>query len=304
VERRRELVEGDEGPRWAIKWAAIGDYDDDEAPPASQPARASSGTTGLSALGLVDSATAVRALAQLRHVAERQPRRRGDALQRVVALAPGGPAPAEHQRDDAEGLVSVWIGLPWPDEARGAWDAARLEAATLAGVTTDELDLRGHPPHVTVLWVGKVPADEAEAVQARVQAVLDEVLGPVDGITDGGQRQATHRQLALEGCGLGAFAPTPDSQGDTVLYLSVAGAALYALHQRLAELLLDDDEREARPWYSPHATVGYLPSELSVEQWRQLWDCTSGRGTWYADTIQLRVGRQLVNSWQLASRGS
>lgn len=290
VERRRHFEASEDGtgePVWAVRWAPIGDYEEgDAAPPKPAPALP-------------------RAAGLMRMLAERSPQRdsvnRSDALVRL----PGAPAPEGHTRADADtDGVSVWIGVPLPEAARPAWDAARLEAATLLGVTMEELDDRGYPPHVTVLWVGKVPQADVAAMRERVTETLNEALGPITDITEDGARMAAHRALDLHGYGLGAFSPTPASDGDTPVYISLGGEALHALHRHLAEALLEDDEREARAWFHAHATLGYLPAELTMEQWEALWFATSGKGKWTANTVELRIGRELVNTWSLAERST
>ncbi len=213
------------------------------------------------------------------------PMARGDR-HASVGVRPAPPAPS---RRDADDLVSIWVGLPLPEDARPAWNAARLEAATVAGVTVDELDLRGHEPHVTLFWVGKVPAAEAQARSAAVKAVLDELL-------------ENHRAIELQGTGLGAFGPSPSSEGDTPMYVGIAGAALYNLNEALADKLLDEDERKSRPWFCAHAAVGYYAGELTGEQWSKIWQARVGRGTWSAEVIELHVGGGVAGRWTLATR--
>lgn len=195
--------------------------------------------------------------------------------------------PSRHR--DADDTVSIWVGLPLPASARPAWEVARLKAAVVAGVTVEDLDLRGHEPHVTLFWVGKVPKAEKDATVAKVKGTLDELL-------------EHHRVIDLQGTGLGSFAPSPGSEGDTPLYLGLASSALHNLHVALGEKLLTEDEREKRPWYCPHATVGYFAGELTDVQWTNLWNARTGRGKWTADTIELRAGNDVVGTWVLDDR--
>jgi len=296
VERRRELqgTAEDGTAQWGVRWAAIGDYGD----PAADTSAAAKPTEAdaLQVLGLADRLdqvdAAAAALGVTRDVALQQLLVRGLVAARRdrQPLAPPGLG-----RADADGKVGVWVGLPLPASARPAWESARLEAATIAGVTTDDLDLRGHQPHVTLLWVGEVDLVDAAAVQAQVKAAVDAALG-WDGAT------ATHLAIQLRGTGLGAFRPSPSSQGATPLYLGLESDALRSLHDRLADELLDrdDDEQPWRHWYSPHATVGYLAGDLTEAQWCKVWESRLGRGSWIADRVELRVGSQLVATWALA----
>ena len=290
VERRRELLQGEDGTaalgedgaaQWGVRWAAIGDYD------STEPA-APTEDQALAVLGLpkVD-AVALRELILLGMEAARR-----DRTHRQPAPAGPGRVDAGGDTPDPDGMVSVCLLLPLPAAAVPAWKAARLEAATLAGVTLDELDLRGHPPHVTLLWLGKVPKAEAPALQAKVVAAVEAALG-LDG------EQARHRTLQLQGTGLGAFAPSPGSEGDTPIYLGVQSDALRALHEVLQADLVAEDDRPPH-WYRPHATVGYLAAELTAEQWTQIWESPGGRGTWTADRVELRMGGVAVGTWTLA----
>lgn len=289
VERRRALVTGEDGDpilgedggaQWAVQWAAIGDYasDDDGA---DEPSAASV----LQSVGLArtDAAGVLRDLLL-----------RGMEAQRRSRTSPDPAPPVRPRMDADDGLVSVWLGLPLPDTARGTWEALRLEAATIAGVTLDELDMRGHRPHVTLLWVGKFPAEEAASVAERVREAVDKALGQ-----QAGEAVTEHRAIDLRGYGLGAFSPSPSSEGDTPMYLGLSSPALSALHAKLAAELLSDEERRERPWYEPHATVGYAPGSLTPEQWDQVWASRTGRGDWTAHVMELHVGGELAELWMM-----
>ena len=290
VERRRELqgTAEDGTPRWGVRWAAIGDYSTEEPAVPTE-------STALQALGLADRMDQVDATAAALGVS------RTRALQRLLLRGlvadrcdrlPQAPQ-ALGLRADAEGEVSVWLGLPLPEAALPTWESTRLEAATIAGVTTDELELHDQAPHVTLLWVGKVPLAMAPEVQAKVRAAVDQALG-----WDGAASE--HREIALQGTGLGAFRPSPSSEGATPMYLGLESEALRSLHEHLAAVLLDDDDDTPRHWYSPHATVGYWSGELTPDQWCKVWESRLGRGTWSADTVELRMGGEVVATWTLA----
>jgi phage-related protein (TIGR01555 family) len=286
IERVRGLAVNDDGevehdaegnPVFAVAWRAIGDVPVEPEPEAEPEADDT---------GRID---ALRTLRQNRRIdaAAAAVRGGGTSLREALAQLDRRLDPAPQRRVDADGdEVGIWVGLPWPEDAREAWESARLEAATLAGLTVDELDLKGHGPHVTLLWVGKVPKAKAEAEAARVGEVFDKLL-------------ADHRAIDLRGCGLWMFQPSPGSEGDTPLYIEVDSSALRGLHEEASKQLLGDEERCARRWYSPHATVGYYPGELPASVREQLWRTTSGRGEWTADRVELSVGGVVVRGWDL-----
>jgi 2'-5' RNA ligase len=218
---------------------------------------------------------------------DREKKRKRDAL----AL----PAPPEH-RQDADG-VGVWVGVPLPSSALLAWEAARQGAAWVTGEEVDDLDLRGHEPHVTLLWAGRVDPADLERTQQAVVAALDEVLVATG--TDATHRAATHAPLALRGAGLGAFAPSEGSDGDTPLFLAIEDEALCALHEALSERLLTTEERQERPAYRPHATVGYLGRELTDDEWATLPQVPTHPGPWDATEVHLSIGGEVVARWIL-----
>lgn len=285
IERRRGLATGEDGAvlvgedgaqQWTVTWAALDDFGSggSETPAATAP-----------------EAIGIRRAAGIARSGGGALRRRADGTQYTV----GPPAP-EQYRADEEGEASIWVGIPLPESMLATWEAARLEAATIAGVVLDDLDTRGRPPHVTVLHMGRVPQAEAAATTEKLAAELNAALGPVD---DG---QATHRVIELEGTGLGAFEPTPNSQGDTPLFVGISSSALRGLHDALQAGMFDSEEIQDRRWFSGHATLGFYAGELTPEQWDDLWMASGGTGKWDADTVELRVGGTVVSTWRLADR--
>jgi len=268
VERVRGLEASPDGSGsvWVLSWRAIGDYPKPETDPAADP------------------------------------------LADPVEEADEDPARTD-AHEDADS-VSIWVGVPWHRTGLGDWSSAQLEAATIAGMTVDAFDtekIEPHvtllwvgdafdtekiEPHVTLLWVGKVPRAEAPARAAEVRKVFDELL-------------SEHRAIQLTGSGLSASEPSPGSDGDTPVYISVWSETLSALHRIAAEKLLDDETRSTRPcWYQAHATLGYVPGQLAEERWHKLYSAISGRGEWVADMVELRVGDEITHTWQLKPMGA
>ncbi len=273
VERRgREVLLAEDGsPQtdeegrevWGITWAAIDDY----------------GTDG-------EDTRAEQTLTLL------------DAVSRIArgrGMPGHGPLPVELRADAHEG-VSVWIGLPLPEDALSTWRSQRLAASTSLGIELADLDTRGRAPHVTVLFVGKFPAEEAAAMGEMARVALDEALR-VD--SDG---EPEHGTIALDGWGIGAFVPTAGSSGDTPVIMEIGGDALRSLNQVLSLELLDEEEREVRPWFQPHACLGYFDGELTSQQRGSLWQIPTPHETWQADTVQLNVGRETIATWTLRTR--
>lgn len=282
VERRQSLLrdasgavlrDADGAVQWDLRWAAINDYDTDGDPNTQEP----------DPEAVLDGALRSDSYAYVRGLLARERAR---------------PAPPRARTDAEE--VGVYIGIPLPEAALPTWESARSEAAVIAGVTPEELDLRGHAPHVTLLYVGKVQASEADDAADRCTAVLDGALDASPESADG-DRPAAHRPIPLQGVGLSAFTPSTGSNGDTPLYMAIEGDTLRALHEQLSRALLTEEERAERPWYEPHATVGYLAGELEPRGWWGLWSALGGHGRWEASEVQLSVGGEVVARWVLST---
>lgn len=190
------------------------------------------------------------------------------------------PADATPRRADADDdTVAVWVGVPLPEEARGTWEAVRLQAAVLTGSTLADLDLRGHAPHITVAYLGRHPRSSVQAVADAAAETLDRLWG--DGL-----------QIDLLGTGLGAFSPTPESDLATPLYLGICSDVLEAVNEALQPLT-----QGPRRWWRGHATVGYLDRALTPAEWDLIWASKLGRGQWSAQILQLQVGGVTVRTW-------
>lgn len=210
------------------------------------------------------------------------------ALEELERLRSGRqPAPPElgEERGDSHD-VGIWIGIPLPAEALTSHNSARLEAATIAGVTLDELDTRGQDPHMTVLWLGRFPRDQVDAKVAQAADLLDHLLDE-------------HRPIGVKGWGLGAFTPSPASDGDTPMIVHVESGAVWSLHQALIAKLLTEEERLDRHWFQPHVTLGYFSGDLPEDSWQKLMGAVSGKSSWVGTQVQLRAGNVTERVWQL-----
>jgi len=183
---------------------------------------------------------------------------------RMIALALEQPAPVAPQLDATEG--ACWIGIPLPDAARAAWEAARAAVATATG----PLVAGGDAPHTTVLYLGALaPADLAE-VEAAVQDVA-----------------TRYAPSTLHAEAVTVFPAGTD--GTPVVLAVRRGWTLDSLHtELLARMAHLVSQRQHVP-YRAHVTLGYVPT-LSSEQAAAALEVVVPELEWTAARLEIWYG--------------
>lgn len=221
------------------------------------------------------------------HLEHHRRSRSAKADARPPCLNCGYTAPAEIEACPLCGAVPpkassdhgfvVWA--PLPAEAAEAWESARQGVSRILG--GEELQGDGSP-HVTLLYLGQVPAErQAEAVEVARQVLS-------------GSQQVTMKPL-----GIGTFEPTDNSEGRTPVFVDFgdAGADInLALLRALAPFV----EAKQFPEFHAHATLGYIDRELADAELAALEMATPPGKAWPLETVQIRNGDADVASVALS----
>ncbi|MEL6349758.1 MAG: 2'-5' RNA ligase family protein, partial [Myxococcota bacterium] len=206
-------------------------------------------------------------------------------------VTPPGQAPGEED-DPAVGEVQ--------DRADAGADSAILflempvgvgfEGAQIAaqGVLGGELEVESWP-HVTVLYLGKL-GSAVSAVRAAADATVKDFL------------KETKTRIDLMPARIGHFGdgtPGPDGVPVIIHYYSWG---LEELQNALLRRLADKVNVPQFPRFIPHATLGYLPREMTSEESAALANLqTDGLRDWAPMTLALRVGEEVVARIPLVS---
>jgi 2'-5' RNA ligase len=172
---------------------------------------------------------------------------------------------------------SAWWGLPILGDHLEAYQSARGKVVELLGPMDDP-----GPPHVTVLFMGKgISGSEATDIVEKATGIIG---------SGGG--------IALKPKSVGYFNPTENSGGKTPVLIKYDSRALTRLHQRLLRGLASHITQDQFPTFRAHATLGYFPGELSIDQKRQLKDIGVG-GEWHPERILFQQGGKVIQAFDL-----
>lgn len=182
----------------------------------------------------------------------------------------------DEEQDGPRGDAAEDRGLlyvPLAPEAESRWRQLQDEVARILGPDFR----RENWPHVTILFLGEIEADDVE----RVTEVAPSVIGDV-------------HAWPVHAGRIAAFPSGPDG---VPLVLRVWGP-FGELNDRLVRALAPEIRRRQFPEFQPHATLGYLGRELTPEETAkllQLRDRTPDGGdgdppTWVPTEVIFRVG--------------
>lgn len=145
----------------------------------------------------------------------------------------------DEDRDDAsERSCLVWIPAADPGLR------AAVETAIGQSITTE------HEPHVTVLYLGDLPAEDLAEAQAEVAAAVAEVAADTESTT---LRHGTVRTFA------------PNSHGVPIVVEFEAAWSLAHANEALLRALAHRVQAKQHRRFRPHLTIGYAREPLSPE---------------------------------------
>lgn len=199
---------------------------------------------------------------------------------------------------------SMILAVPLP-ESVGYSAMQQLARAVLPDLVLDDWG------HVTVLYLGQVPADRVDEVRQLAKQTIADFLQEWDGGTD------------LEAQRVGHFSDAGTGSPETPLPIVIDYYAygLRSLQDRLTRALAHLIGVQQFPVYRPHATLGYLARPLTGEESAQLLDLVSNNSgprsiisggpdcdrpspsgwNWTPETILLRRGGHQLATFNLIS---